>query len=212
MLQVIIKEGNTVPFLDVEIRIDSNKFETKVYRKPTNTNVVMNFEAISPTKWKVALIKCFLRRASRIVSTEALLDKEIQHIKNMFRANSYPPAFVDNTIKDFMRAKFPSKQPPNNVDDNISTTQYFVLPYVGKPSEKLCKRIHTELQQHGIKVRPAYRTTKVQSYFNLKSAIPPLFKADVVYQFKCPREEGSHQDTYIGRHNVSFFKGFQTIF
>ena len=107
MLQVIIKEGNTVHFLDVEFRIDSNKFETKVYRKPTNTNVVMNFEAIASTKWKIALIKCFLRRASRVVSTEALLDKEIQHFKNMFRVNGYPLAFVNDTTKEFMRQVAP---------------------------------------------------------------------------------------------------------
>ena len=56
-----------------------------------------------------------------------------------------------------------------------------------------------------IKLRPAYKTTKIGSYFSLKSTIPDLFKANVVYEFKCPRDEDPHQ-TYIGETQRQLFK------
>ena len=91
-------------------------------------------------------------------------------------------------------------------DDNISSKHYFVLPYIGKSSERLFRRIRREFIQHRVQIRPAYRTIKVGSYFSLKSPIPPLFKTDVVYEFKCPRDEGNHRDTYIGETRRQLFQ------
>ena len=42
------KTINSLPFLDTEININGDNFESWVYRKPTNTGVVLNFNAICP--------------------------------------------------------------------------------------------------------------------------------------------------------------------
>ena len=53
--------SDAIPFLDVEIRLKmKQEFDTWVYRKPTNTNLIFNFNALCPTKWKSGLILCFL--------------------------------------------------------------------------------------------------------------------------------------------------------
>ena len=52
--------SNTIPFLDVEIRLNETGIDTWVYRKPTNTNLIFNFNTLCPTKWKSGLILCFL--------------------------------------------------------------------------------------------------------------------------------------------------------
>ena len=36
---------NTIPFLDVEIKIDLDKFDTWTWRKPSNTKLLLNFNA-----------------------------------------------------------------------------------------------------------------------------------------------------------------------
>ena len=92
------------------------------------------------------------------------------------------------------------------VINNMTLKQYLVLPYIGKSSERLYKRIRKEFSQHEVQIRPAYRTAKVGSYFSFKSPILPLFKADVVCEFKCPRDEGNHRNTYIGETRIQLFQ------
>ena len=62
---------------------------------------------------------------------------------------------------------------------------YFTVPYLGKPSVKFQRRIQRNFTNHDLNIRSAYNTTKVGSYFSLKSKISPLFTANVVYQYTC---------------------------
>ena len=202
--------SNSLPFLDVSVRIaESSQFETSVYRKPTNTNVVLNYEAVAPTKWKRAIIKCFLTRAKRNTSSQYLFEKEVRYIKSMLKSNGYPSTFVEDTIDDYMKSilnqeKNTDVTKAGNPEDEDALKQvYFVVPYVGNASEKLQKRVRREMAQHGINIRAAYKTTKVGSYFGLKTKIPKLFKTDVVYEFRCPEDQDCH---YIGETQRQLYK------
>ena len=202
--------SNSLPFLDVSVRVaDAGRFETSVYRKPTNTNVVLNYEAVAPTKWKRAIIKCFLTRARRVTSSKYLFEKEVRYIKTMLKTNGYPTTFVENTIDDYMNSasndgKY-TEVTKDSIPDDADALKpvYFVVPYVGKASEKLQRRVGQEMREHGIHLRAANKTTKVGSYFSLKTNIPKLFKTDVVYQFRCPEDQDCH---YIGETQRQFYK------
>ena len=52
----IEKSTETLPFLDVEIKLNENSFDSWVWRKKTHTGVLLNFTAITPLKWKFGLI------------------------------------------------------------------------------------------------------------------------------------------------------------
>jgi hypothetical protein len=189
--------SKSLPFLDVEITITPDEtFATKVYKKPTSTGVLLHYDAMAPKRWKTSIIKWFLKRASEITSSNILFELEVNNIKNAFTANGYPAKFIDETISEY-RSRHESESTSNSIvakDEDLKQA-FMVLPFVGKPSERLHRRIKKELIQHGVRVFPAYRTTKVESYFSLKSKVPTLFKSDVVYQFKCPRDEDTR---YIG--------------
>ena len=43
---------NTIPFLDVKIKINLDKFDTWTWRKPSNTGLLLNFSAFCPKIWK----------------------------------------------------------------------------------------------------------------------------------------------------------------
>ena len=136
--------SNSLPFLDVKIRKSPlHQFETSVYRKPTNTGVLLNYEAVAPEKWKRSVIKCFLIRAKRISSSEELFNREIDFIRDLFHANGYPKSFINNTVEDFFRDENKRAQVDGNEDSligNITAKQaYFVLPYIGKVSETSSK-------------------------------------------------------------------------
>ena len=127
----------------------------------------------------------------------------------MLKTNGYPNTFVKNTIDDYINSATNEEKSTEvtkgSIPDDADTLKqvYFVVPYVGKASEKLQRRIGQEMRQHGINLRAAYKTTKVGSYFSLKTRIPKLFKSDVVYQFRCPEDQDSH---YIGETQRQFYK------
>lgn len=53
-------------FLDTSITLptdDSQIASSTVYRKPSNTNVILNYSALCPHTWKLGLITCFINRA-----------------------------------------------------------------------------------------------------------------------------------------------------
>ena len=76
-LQFTVEVGsNSLLFLDVLVKIDTNSFVTSVYRKETHTGVLLNFNAVAPTQWKRGLILCLLNRAKMICSSPCLFSDE----------------------------------------------------------------------------------------------------------------------------------------
>ena len=84
---------NTIAFLDVEIKINLDKFDTWTWRKPSNTGLLLNFNAFCPKIWKKGLISCLLNRAKITCSTDYLFQKEVAYLKNLFYSNGYPIHF-----------------------------------------------------------------------------------------------------------------------
>ena len=58
-------------FLDTEIDLDliSSNFGSQVYRKPTNTKVILNWTAYCPKNWILGLISRLINRAYIVCST-----------------------------------------------------------------------------------------------------------------------------------------------
>ena len=125
--------SDTIPFLDVEIRLNETEIDTWVYRKPTNTNLILNFNALCPTKWKSGLILCFLNQAKRICSSDFLFDKKVSILKKMFSNNGYPSSFFDKILASF--------QSSNKFSQNISFENSFCIPYLGKDSHHFANHL-----------------------------------------------------------------------
>ena len=53
---------------------------TKIYRKQTHTNLLLNFNAIFSINWKSGLIIFFFNRAEIVFSTTALFQKEVKEL------------------------------------------------------------------------------------------------------------------------------------
>ena len=197
--------SRSLPFLDVEITITPEEtFATKVYKKPTNTGALLHYDAMAPKRWKTSTMKWFLKRASTISSSTKLFESEVNNIRNAFAANGYPTTFINKTITEYRNDNERELTSSTTCKSQEDLKQSFmVLPYFGKSSERLHRCIMNEFLQHRVQIIPAYRTTKVESYFSLKSKLPTLFKSDVVYEFKCPRDEDTR---YIGETERQLFQ------
>ena len=95
------KSIGSFPFLDVQININQNILETRIWRKPTHTGVLLNFNAACPEQWKTGHIICLLKRAKTICSTDNIFWTEVKNLWYMFRANGYPNCFFDKCVEKF---------------------------------------------------------------------------------------------------------------
>ena len=202
--------SHSLPFLAVLVSIKDAAYNTQVFRKPTNTGVLMNFSSMAPLKWKKALTKCFLNRALRLSSSLEYFTSEVDIIKTKLKANGYPDRFVKSICDEYIQQhginadSFDLKNTCNSgrrVKD--SNDGYLTIPYVGKPSLQLQHRIGKEMKDCGISILPSYTTTKVGSYFNLKPSCPQLFQSNVVYKFTCSCDKSA---TYIGETRRQLFR------
>ena len=87
-----MEDENKLAFLDaVVIRNTNNTINTIVYRKPTNTDIYINWHSHSPSKWKKTTANVLIQRAIKICSDKKFLDEELNIIKqNLCDINNYP--------------------------------------------------------------------------------------------------------------------------
>ena len=74
----------TLNFLHVQIKLLNNGYKTCVWRKPTNTGVLLNFNATCPTAWKTGLITCLLCLAKIACSNCELYTIEVKKLCRLF--------------------------------------------------------------------------------------------------------------------------------
>ena len=79
-------------------RLNNNKLETNFYRKPTSTNIYINWDAHAPTEWKIGTVKNLTKQAKVICSEECLENEEMKYLTNVFYdVNSYPTSITNKT-------------------------------------------------------------------------------------------------------------------
>ena len=182
----------SLPFLDSMVDISSDFTTTTVYRKPTDTGLLLNFTAFCPMQWKFGLIKCFLHRAYRVCSNWNLFNNEINTLRGLFKKNSYPVRLFDKTLADFM-TKMRRPISTNSEEPNL---KIIVLPYFGQISTNLQKQIHGLNSRFRLNCKAVFKPFKTASYFNLKSRCPKPLKSMVIYNYSCSVDQSI---TYIGK-------------
>ena len=188
------KSTNSLPFLDTEIEIIDDRFESWVYRKATNTNVMLNANAVCPLSWKKGLLFGALHRAKMICSNQDLFMSEIKKLKEIFWKNGYSESFFTQIYQSFEQ-----KQSVSNVDVNSEADfkYIFKIPFLGGVSHKFKDKITSLFfNDLRININPIFTTFKVQNYFVLKSRTPRLLASNVVYKFSCLCDTNI---TYIGK-------------
>ena len=74
---------NKLPLLDTEIKKIKNQLQTSVYRKPTDTILIVQYTSTCPKAWKLGLINFYLNRALNISFNFVTFKEELFNIKNI---------------------------------------------------------------------------------------------------------------------------------
>ena len=187
----------TLPFLNVEIQVNANDFNSWVYRKKTHTGVLLNFSAIVPGSWKTGLVMCLLHQAKTICSSDFYFRSEVSRLKEMFFLNGYPKSFFDKAFQRFLDKQNNDAVPTADENTEDLKTVNLTIPFLGEASNKFAKQMVSLFKStYNVKLLPVFTSTKIGDYFSLKSGTPFPYSSNVVYQFHCLRDAGC---SYIGQ-------------
>ena len=154
-----MSERTNYLFLDVNIELTENGFNSWVYRKPTHTGVLLNFLANVPSQWKTGLITCLLTRAYSICSNVSYFENEVRLLKVMFLRNGYPQHFFNKVLKRFRdkleEGQVEQPEPDQSPVEGPSSEEgerrlvVFKMPYFGVPSKTFAKKL-SALIEHSL--------------------------------------------------------------
>ena len=163
--------------------------QTKVYRKPTQTNLYSHWNSFCDKKTKIGVVKTLVRRAVSLCSTENFKKEEFELLENVFVANGYPREIVSKEIKDtekkileeehlkilnpeaFRQIK---EQKQSEFREKINVT----IPFVG---EKKVGKLRRIAKKFGVNISFEKTSTIQQRLIHLKEKVEKDNKKDVVY-------------------------------
>ena len=88
---------NKLPFLDAMITVKGLRFESSVYRKPTDAG--KNGKSECPSRYRKNVIRAFIRRATKCCSSWDLLHVEFERLKQILVNNGFTNSEIDFEIK-----------------------------------------------------------------------------------------------------------------
>jgi len=92
---------NRIPFIGIEIIKNGTKLETQVYRKSTNTGLLLHFHSHTDKRYKDSLLKTMLHRAYALSSTVEAFNEECAKLRSIFSRLDYPWSLIDSAISNF---------------------------------------------------------------------------------------------------------------
>ncbi len=103
--------NDRLPFLDV---LPSGDFETTVYHKETNDDVVLHFNSNHPACHKRSCIKALFGRVNTHFSSEEARRQERTYLYRLFNDNRYPLNFIKRTLRQrpLLTAENPAAEAP----------------------------------------------------------------------------------------------------
>ena len=188
-----IEVNNELSFLGVLFRNKEGSISTSVYRKSTNTGLLLHYQSHVDFKYKSGLLKTMLNRAVRLSSSETIFNHECTRLRNIFNQLHYPVSLFNRILAKFNFNSFNSNHltSPNN-----DTAFNVILPFKDQRPSNVVKQDLSRLSNNiGITIRPIFTSRKLIDELRHKETKPEILsKQSVVYHFKC----GQCDADYVG--------------
>ena len=139
-----MEEDRSIAFLDVYItRLEDGSLSTRVYRKPSNTNIGLKAHSCQDPQTAVASFKGEICRASRLCSSPTQVIQEVKFALDLFEDNGHDRKKFEGIANSYK----PSNQKKNNqaknkkdkskcTNEEVLTKQLFgELPFSNEPTE-----------------------------------------------------------------------------
>ena len=182
-----LASNNKLPFLGMEITKNGCQLSTSVYRKPTNTGLLLHFHSHVDRRYKTSLLRTMVDRAYRLSSTKELFELECKELRSIFSKLKYPNELVDSTILSFIKSKLSNVSSPPPVVP-VEQPVRILLPFKDqKSADVLRKQLNNLSNRIGTPLQPIYTSRKLGDALGVKEQKPSLINQhSVVYKFSCP--------------------------
>ena len=163
------------------------KLETGVYRKRTNTGLLLLHQSHVDKRYKKSLLKTMLNSAFHLSSTWKSFKSECDHLMVMFTNLKYPDSLIKSTICHFVtsvRSENPEVQAQST---NENTVHRVVLPYKDQKSGDAVKKQLSDLSNKiDHTLQPVFKSRKICEDLKMYEPKPSIFSQQcVVYNYKC---------------------------
>ena len=152
----------------------------------------------SPWSRKVAWIRALVHRATKICSTQQLLQVEILNIKRFASWNGFPRWICDKLINNYSTSQSSETTPGGKEPEPTIPVIWIRLPFIGQKGNFLlrnCTRKISRLLKQPVKFMNHWETTECNCFTSQKDPTPKPYKSSIVYKFFCPGCNAS----YIGK-------------
>ena len=206
---------NKIPFIGIEIVKNGTKLETQVYRKPTNTGLLLHFQSHTDKRYKDSLLQTMIHRAYSLSSTTEAFNAECAKLRSIFSRLDYPMSVIDSAIKKFLFLNSSADKAERNNDD--SSTVRISLPFKDQVAANAVRKQLRDLSHKiGPTLQPVFVSKKLGQDLRPKEIKPSIVnKQCVVYHFSCDlcdadyvgytarhlhQRIAEHKNSAIGRH------------
>ena len=188
-----------IPFIGIDIIKNGTKLETRVYRKPTNTGLLLHFNSHTGRRYKDSLLKTMLHRAYALSSTTQAFDEECAKLRSIFSRLDYPWSLIDSVISNFVSRKPSVGTTERNVDD--SNIIRINLPFKDQVSAHSVRRQLRDLSNKiDLPLQSVFVSKKLEQDPKPREAKPSIVNQRcVVYHFICDLCDADYVG-YTARH------------
>ena len=185
---------NMIPFIGIQIIKNGTELETRVYRKQTNTGLLLHFQSHVDKRYKTGLLKTMLHRAHALSSTTEAFNEECAKLRSIFSRLDYPIGLVNSTINMFILSK-----PDKKIDDG--NTIRIVLPFKDQIAANAVRRQLRDLSRKiCVTLQPIFVSKKLEQDLKPKEIKPSIVNRQcVVYKFACDLCDADYVG-YTARH------------
>ena len=140
-----MEENQSIAFLDVYItRLDDGSLSTRVFRKPSNTNIGLKAQSCQDPQTAVANFKGEMCRASRLCSSPSQVKKEVEFTLDLFEDNGHNRQKFESIAKSYRPSAQKKNKQTNNKKDKGKTTNdeqktkqlFSELPFSGEHTDQ----------------------------------------------------------------------------
>ena len=140
-----LEHDGSIPFLGTVLTRCHDTLMTEVYRKPTDTGLLLHFQSRVNSRYKKGLVNTMVNRAYWLSSTKEGFAKECNKLRTMFSKLHCPKRLVDSDINKFSQEPDKEIHPLSSADPSV----YIVLPF---KDQRSADRVRRDIYSLGAKI------------------------------------------------------------
>jgi hypothetical protein len=143
--------NDKIDFMDITLQINNrnNTLTSKLYKKPTDTLSLLNFNSNHPRHQKIGIIYSQALRLNRLISDENVLRKELKNLTITLITKNYPLHIINHHISKALQktqTELINQQKPQTIQD-INVITYNHIPII-LPNDNIGRELAHMITKH----------------------------------------------------------------